>query len=304
MFHTIVVGSDGRAGGCDALELAARLAIPGDSEIVAVRAMPHQAYPGHLGGPHDIGAGAAHARAEFETVLRAGDVRVSRRCVMGGAPPRVLHDVAEMEHADLIVVGSSHRGPVGRVLAGDVATSTMHGSPCPVAIAPRGRATDMVRGTVGTIGVGFDGSEESLDALRLAAAIARSTGARLHVREVATLPTVLSAGPAFDETWFDTYREEAAAHVRSALAGLEDVDAGGDAVIGMPALELTRLSEDVDLLVVGSRGRGPLRRVLLGSTAAALSHDSHCPLLVLPRGAAALEGTASPSPGRPAKAPA
>jgi nucleotide-binding universal stress UspA family protein len=302
MFHVIVVGTDGRAGGCDALDLASRLAIPGESEIVAVRAMPHQAYPGHLGGPHDIGAGAAQARAEFETELRAGDVRVLRRRVMAGSPPRVLHEVAEMEHADLIVVGSSRRGAVGRVLAGDVAASTMHGCPCPVAIAPRGCATDVVQGALRTIGVGFDGSEESLHALRLAAAIARSTGGALHVREVATLPPVLSAGPAFDETWFDTYREEAAAHVRTALAGLEDVDAVGDAVIGVPALELARMADDVDLLVVGSRGRGPLRRVLLGSTAAALSHNSHCAMLVLPRGAAAPEGTATPS--RPAEAPA
>jgi nucleotide-binding universal stress UspA family protein len=190
------------------------------------------------------------------------------------------------------------------VLAGDLTASTMHGSPCPVAIAPHGCAIDVARGTIGTIGVGFDGSEASLDALALAAAIARRTGATLHVREVATLPVVLSAGPAFDETWFDTYREEAAAHVRAALAGLEDVDARGDAVIGMPALELTRLSEHVDLLVVGSRGRGPLRRVLLGSTAAALSHESRCPLLVLPRGAAARWGTATPSAGRLANLPA
>ena len=40
-----------------------------------------------------------------------------------------------------------------------------------------------------------------------------------------------------------------------------------------------------DLLVVGSRGHGPLRRLLNGSMLRNLSRDAACPLLVLPRGA-------------------
>ena len=53
MFHTIVVGVDGRAGGRAALDLAARLAIPGESDVVAVRAVRREAYPDHLGdAPH------------------------------------------------------------------------------------------------------------------------------------------------------------------------------------------------------------------------------------------------------------
>ena len=193
---------------------------------------------------------------------------------------------------------------LGRVLAGDVAASVMHGSACPVAIAPRGCGTDVLRRAVRTIGVGFDGSKESLDALRLAAAMARSIGATLHVREVTTLPPVLPSWPAFVETWSDTYRDRAAARVRMALVDVEGVDALGDAVLGVAALELPRFSGDVDVLVVASRGRGALRRVVLGSTAAALSHDSRCPLIVVPRGAGPLGARAPASAGEPAEASA
>ena len=57
------------------------------------------------------------------------------------------------------------------------------------------------------------------------------------------------------------------------------------AVIGTPTEELVGLSQHVDMLFVGSRAWGPVRRILLGSTAAGLSRRSACPLIVVPRGA-------------------
>jgi nucleotide-binding universal stress UspA family protein len=56
--------------------------------------------------------------------------------------------------------------------------------------------------------------------------------------------------------------------------------------VGTPVDELVELSRTVDLLVVGSRAWGPVRRTLMGSTAAKLMRKAHCPVLVLPRGAA------------------
>jgi nucleotide-binding universal stress UspA family protein len=52
-----------------------------------------------------------------------------------------------------------------------------------------------------------------------------------------------------------------------------------------PADELVRRSGDLDLLVVGSRSHGPMRRLLLGSTSRRVVRDAKCPVLVLPRGA-------------------
>jgi len=72
------------------------------------------------------------------------------------------------------------------------------------------------------------------------------------------------------------------------VAGL-DANASGEAVIGNPVEWLVELSERVDLLVVGSRGWGPLRRTLLGGTSAKLIRKAACPVLVMPRGAATRE---------------
>jgi hypothetical protein len=57
--------------------------------------------------------------------------------------------------------------------------------------------------------------------------------------------------------------------------------------------------------VVGSRGWGPVRRILLGSTSARLMREAHCPVLVLPRGAATGEpGERDPSTGAHGETPA
>jgi nucleotide-binding universal stress UspA family protein len=55
-------------------------------------------------------------------------------------------------------------------------------------------------------------------------------------------------------------------------------------VEGDPVERLTAASTDLDLLVVGSRRYGPIRRVLLGGVSVALVDRAHCPVLIVPRG--------------------
>jgi nucleotide-binding universal stress UspA family protein len=166
-----------------------------------------------------------------------------------------------------------------------------------VAVAPRGLA-EREWTAVAKIGVGFDGSPESRQALALAAAIAGSAGAEILVRSVVE-PAVADpdAAAPYDEEWLEDARAAALGDLREALDGIEG-ETSGAVVAGAPVQALTILSERVDLLVVGSRAWGPVRRILLGSTAVRLMRDARCPLLVLPRGAA----TGQPGerePGRP-----
>jgi nucleotide-binding universal stress UspA family protein len=56
-------------------------------------------------------------------------------------------------------------------------------------------------------------------------------------------------------------------------------------VEGDAAIELTEASAELDLLVLGSRGYGPIRSALLGSVSRALVPSSACPVVVLPRAA-------------------
>jgi nucleotide-binding universal stress UspA family protein len=70
-----------------------------------------------------------------------------------------------------------------------------------------------------------------------------------------------------------------------------DVEATSDAVPGFAPEQLEHLSDRVDLLVVGSRGFGAARRVVLGSTSDALLHHARCPVFVVPRAAPSEQGT-------------
>ena len=70
------------------------------------------------------------------------------------------------------------------------------------------------------------------------------------------------------------------------LAELGEI-ATGEVVVGDPATELAYAGNDLDLLVTGSRGYGPVRRLMLGSTSTRLVREAPCPVLVLTRGAEA-----------------
>lgn len=75
------------------------------------------------------------------------------------------------------------------------------------------------------------------------------------------------------------------AKARVRMAALDGVE--GTAVHGLAGEELAAFGAQVDLLVAGSRGYGPLRSLVLGSTSAHLAGNARCPLLVIPRAAIA-----------------
>jgi nucleotide-binding universal stress UspA family protein len=296
LFKTVVVGVDGRDGGRDALRLAEQLTEAGGGDLVAVRIFAYHHRP-HVAGAPAVEQEGGAARAALEHELSAMGVgRIRTEAVGDTSPARALHRIAERERADLLVVGSTHRGAVGRVLAGDVTLGSLHGSPCPVAVAPSGFAA-RDSAPLARIGVGFDGASESRQALALAAALAATGGARLEL--VCAVPPLLPlfAEAPYPEGGFGEYRLEGEELVGRTLDGL-DVDAVGEAVVGNALESLVTLSQRVDLVVVGSRGWGPVRRILLGSTSARLVREAACPVLVVPRGAA----TGQPGEREPAGA--
>lgn len=75
---------------------------------------------------------------------------------------------------------------------------------------------------------------------------------------------------------------------RDRRRSLEGVD--GRVGVGEPATEILAFEDEVDLLVVGSRGHGPLRRLVLVSTSLQLTREARCPLVIIPRSAVAERG--------------
>jgi len=202
--------------------------------------------------------------------------------------PRALHHVVQRHHRDLLVVGSSRRGPEGHVRIGKRTRQLLCHFECGLAVAPRGLHINSERG-LRRIGVGYDGTPESESALALAASIAAGASAHLHVQAVVDDRVPLFARSALsglvDVEWdeaISTEMDEARAH---AVAAGERVGQQLDVGVarGRPADVLLELSEHLDLLVIGSRNWGPTARVLLGSTGEAVMHDAACAVLAVPR---------------------
>jgi nucleotide-binding universal stress UspA family protein len=222
----------------------------------------------------------AHALQELEARTTGVDADLY---VKGGpSPARVLHDAAVELDARMVVVGSTHRGPVGRVAPGTTAERLMHGAPCPVAIVPAGVGEDW---TPASIGVGFIDVEDGHGALRAAAALSRAARAELRaVTAVEPLMPTARIAPYGAGGQAESARV-AQAELDAAIAELPTgTPVTGEVVAAHAQDALVELSTKVDLLVCGSRGYGPLRAVLTGSVSHAVVRKAHSPVVVVPRG--------------------
>jgi nucleotide-binding universal stress UspA family protein len=175
----ILVGVDGTDGARDALAFAKQLAHMTGAQLRLANAFPYDDTPNRASNEAFREALRKDAEAELAEA-DAGDA--ARQAVAAVSPARALHDIAEQADVSLVVVGSTRRGPVGRVLPGSTGERLLHGSPCPVAIVPQGYAAH--ERELRLIGVGYDGSEESEAALATACELARRVGAKLRVIRV------------------------------------------------------------------------------------------------------------------------
>ena len=279
MFGHVLVGIDGAAGGRDALALATQLrSLRG--QLTLVNVYPRQSYVWKGGTPAYRLRDRTEAAATVKAAADQAGVRAELWCIESPSPGAGLHQLAEDLKVDLLVVGSSRRGFFGRVMLGDDSRAALDGAPCAVAIAPAGY-TDH-RGAIASVGVGFNDSEESEHAVGVARALARELRARLAALEVVSLPAGLLVSA---RTPVAVVIDELLAEAREHVAVLGGVEA--HAAFGRASEELALFSASVDLLVIGSRGYGPLGRAVHGSTAMALARSARCPLLVLTRGARA-----------------
>jgi len=200
-----------------------------------------------------------------------------------GSPAAEIVRGAEDWKAERIVVGSHGSAGLARVLVGGVALSVARHAHCPVLIA---------RARAGTrrIVVGTDFSDPALPAVAAAAAESARTGAKVtivHALEIPVIPTDIFSGAAghwpAEMAGYQRAREEAAMEGLEAALATAGIDGDRKVVAGSAGPSLVRVAEDVraDLVVVGTRGRTGLRRMLLGSVAEAVVRAAHCSVLVV-----------------------
>jgi nucleotide-binding universal stress UspA family protein len=286
----IIVAVDESQGSRDAIALASTLADITGCTLLLVNVFPYDLRPSRALNS----AFEAQLRQDSRELLdrlrsAQSDETIEVKAIANPSPSHGLHELAEQEHAVLIVLGSTHRGRVGRVLPGSTAERLLHGAPCPVAVAPSGYAERS--GKLPTIvGCGYDGSPSARHALKVARRIAATTGARLRIISAFEplaydLPRggIAMGGLA---PYNDTLHERTSTELDSAVASIES-ETGVDAqfAIGDPARILAAASEELDLLLVGSRGYGPIHAVLVGGVSGRLITEAACPVIVLPRSA-------------------
>jgi len=276
MFKNVLAGVDGRPGGRDAVAFASRLTDP-DGRLTLIHVRGGELRPSHAITPGLLAEERERAHALLEGERTAAGVEADLISLVSGSPGRGLHEQAEEQHADLIVVGSCSHGAFGRAMLGDDTRAALNGAPCAVAIAPLGYAEHPT--PISKVGVAYNSSPEAEAALATARTLAESSGAAVHALEVVTIPTVAYTGlvpPAIGES-IDVMLQEAT----SRMSKLPDAE--GHAVYGLAGEELAAFGDRVDILVVGSRSYGPVKRLVLGSTSDYLQRHARCPLLVLPR---------------------
>jgi nucleotide-binding universal stress UspA family protein len=132
--------------------------------------------------------------------------------------------------------------------------------------------------------VGYDGTRESDAALEQAAKLARRVNAELELIGVVPLPFLSPSRVGISDPGFERLLlEEVEARLKAA-GRIEGLEVGCTLRIGDAADEIADASAELDLLILGSRGYGPLGRVLMGGVSAKVMRQAPCPVMVVPRG--------------------
>jgi len=284
MFKNVIIGVDEHEGGRDAVVLGRKL-VDAEGVLTLVHVRPGDPHVWRGSSPAYEVVVRDDSQKLLEQVRNATGVDARLKSVAAVSPGRGLHVMAEASGADLLVVGSSRRSLLGRVMVGDDTRAALNGASCAVAIAPAGYSHDGK--PMRDIGVGYDGSPESRHAIEVGRQLAGQFGAKLLAFKAVSLPTYAFSG-GYVAVNGDLINE-LVADARNSMADL-GVDA--QAGYGFPEEELATWSALLDLLIVGSRGYGPLGRVVHGSTSLRLAKMARCPLLVLTR-TADVESSAS-----------
>lgn len=216
-----------------------------------------------------------------------------------GCPPRsiLIHPRADLRsarqvlveasrRAQLVVVGDRGRGELAAALLGSVAMSVVAHARCPVVVV----RDDGYRraGPRHAVVVGVDGSPPATAAVGFAAEAADRANAPVHVRASWSTPVTPTYGPLMPPSPVreaEVARAAAQRRADHAREGIRLTHPGLEVVVEVveehAATGLARASDGAGLVVVGSRGRGAARGLLLGSTSLELLHRTSCPLAVV-----------------------
>jgi monovalent cation/proton antiporter MnhG/PhaG subunit len=277
----VVLAHDGTAAAETALELAAAVRWPAGSQIHVVGVTE-----GDLPSLDEPDAGAAVGDASSTTARAALTAAADRLAhpgrrveaiIRGGDPAAAIVDTADMLGADLVIMGTRGHGRVRSLLAGSVASGVLDRSASPVLVVRR----PVLR----TVLLATDGSIESDAAIAAVATWPMFEDVEVQVLSVASLAPHYRELPPMRTMREATLRSRHRGHVDAAVAVLRAAGRRATASVrtGEPAGTIVDIAElaAVDLIVLGSRGRSGLRRMVLGSVARDVLDASAASVLIV-----------------------
>lgn len=285
----VLVATDGSDGARAAAAWLVRC-LPTGGLAVTVVSVAEAPPPAAGGDTGQLGAAARsvaeqaaeHTRAALAARWPGADARVVQ-----GDPRDELTRLARAERSDLLVVGARGVGAVRRLLLGSVSLAVARHAPCPVLVV-KGRTA-----TPGTVIAAVDGSAHALEAVRYLADLGLEGVARVIVLGVAEdvrwprgSPVALSGQvrQAVRERRERRRSEVQQALERAAaLLGERGLPVETTLADGRPAPRIAEAARarGAGLVVVGARGLGAVKRLVLGSVSEAVLADAPCPVLVV-----------------------
>jgi nucleotide-binding universal stress UspA family protein len=207
--------------------------------------------------------------------------------VVEGEPREEIPRIADEWGADLIVVGARGLSTVKGWLLGSVSTAVVHHAPCPVLVV-KGRSRSLRKAVIAV-----DGSAGSMAAVRFLTALPLARTLAIRLLAVAEPPRLPVVAPEVLGAPLLSALDESARARRSQLddmlgrveaeLSLRVADVERSAVLGHPAEEIIAAAGEpnVGLVVLGARGLGPVKRLVLGSVSERVLHHAPCPVLVV-----------------------
>ncbi len=284
---TVLVGIDGSEDSRAALRYGAALA---HSLGASLRALWAWQYPsdtvatiGRIELPEPSAADALFGEQLDKVVheeLGEEASEVTTEVARGPAVTALRHR-AKASDVTVIVVGSRGLGGFRGLLLGSVSQQLCEHAPCPVTVVGRGSVT--IEPTPERIVAGHDGSAHAAQALTFAGELATRCEAKLIVAYATGASVAIEPGDVEDSVTPHGMRETVdgwCAPLRDAGVDYDLAIVEGDARTAL--LEAVQ-DHNADLLVVGTRGRGAVAKLLLGSVAASLVRHADLPVTVVPR---------------------
>jgi nucleotide-binding universal stress UspA family protein len=282
----VILATDGSSDAASAAQWLRHLPLPADREVLVLSVVRPPLLPGVPEATSELWT-AMLAEAQRLVDETAATFEHARGAVVEGDPRDQIVAIAETANADLVVLGARGLGAIQEMLLGSVSLGVAREAPCPVLVC-KGAPRD-----VGAVTVGIDGSAHARRALAWIAALPLRASTRLRLvgvvepeRYPSTAPGIVRASLRAALDALEAERRAALERtIEAALPIVKDWSASTEVsvVTGKPGDVIVREAgqHGSDLIVLGARGLGTVKRLLLGSVSESVVRHAACPVLVV-----------------------